>query len=100
MTDSTVNILFPSCVSPQVWSRNSDHIQKADGALKMKTPETIQPHFALNWRMLVTLITLLIVLLATFLGAATQASAQTVCSPATALSVPLATTTTGKFCWH
>lgn len=47
-----------------------------------------------------SVIAILVIVLTAAIGMASTASAQTVCSPATELSVPFVTTTTGKFCWH
>jgi cellulose 1,4-beta-cellobiosidase len=59
-----------------------------------------QPRFTLNWRMLVTLIALLVVVLVAYFGVSTPASAQTVCSPATAISVPFVKEGVGDLCWQ
>jgi hypothetical protein len=66
----------------------------------MKTSEITQPGFTLNWRMLVTLLALLIVVLVSYFGVSTPASAQTVCSPATAISVPFVREGVGDLCWQ
>lgn len=45
-------------------------------------------------------ISIIVILLATIIGVVGKASAQTVCSPATAISVPFARDGVGDFCWQ
>jgi hypothetical protein len=47
-----------------------------------------------------TVIAILVIVLTAAIGVASSASAQTVCSPATALSVPVVKDTMGQFCWQ
>ena len=47
-----------------------------------------------------SVIAILVIVVTMAIGAASTASAQTVCSPATDLAVPVVLNKMGKFCWH
>jgi cellulose 1,4-beta-cellobiosidase len=66
----------------------------------MNMSASTQSRSALSWRTIVTLIALAIVILVTYFGVSSPASAQTVCSPATTISVPFAKDGAGTFCYQ